>query len=293
MKIGVLGAGTLGRAVAETCLAAGHTVSLYDEEATAVMDAVDDIEVRLAGDAPDRLDATTDLDAAVSGAAVAVETATADAGALQSTFAEIEEVVDRETLVATAAPGVSVTAAAAGLRHPDRAVGLRFRNPPEAPLVAVVVADQTAREACERAASFVREIDSSPVVVRDSPGAVGPRVALAAEAEAMRAVEDGVAGVEAVDATFERGYGHAAGPLERADRAGLDARLETLEHLHAELGERFEPPAILRERVAAGKTGLPSGEGFYLWENGEPTEPAFPDPELPRREGVGDDPGRE
>lgn len=295
MDVAVLGASQLGRAIAQVCAVAGHDVHFYDDEANDVMDGIDAIERRLPAetDAMDRLAGTTGLEAAVADAAVVVETATTDATALQARFADIETVLTRDTLVVSSAVGVSVTASAAGLRHPDRAIGLKFCDPLDAPLVEVVVADQTSRETCDRARSFVQGLDRSPVVVRDTPGVVSTRAALALEAEAMRMVEDEVAGVEAVDAVLQLGFDHANGPLVQADRAGLGNRLETLESLHAELGDRFAPPEILRDLVAAGKTGGPSGEGFYTWENGEPTEPALPAPDIPRRKRVPDDPAKE
>ncbi|MEF8784558.1 MAG: 3-hydroxyacyl-CoA dehydrogenase family protein [Haloarculaceae archaeon] len=295
MDVAVLGAGRLGRAVAQVCAVAGHDVHFYDDDANDVMDGIDAIEGRLPAEtaAVDRLSGTTGLEAAVGDADVVVETTTTDATTLQADFADIEADVDRETLIVPGAVGVSVTAAAAGLRHPDRAIGLQFCDPLDTPLVEVVVADQTSQETCDRARSFVEGLDRSPVVVRDAPGVVSTRATLALEAEAMRLVDDGVAGVEAVDDVLELGFDHASGPLAQADRAGLGNRLETLETLHAELGDRFEPPGILRDLVAAGKTGGPSGEGFYVWENGEPTEPALPSPDIPRRESIPDDPAEE
>ena len=295
MHVAVLGADRLGRAVAQVCAVAGHEVSLHDDEANVVMDGIDAIEGRLPddSDAVDRLSGTTGLDAAVGDAGVVVETGTTDATALQGKLADFEPMLDRETLVALAASGVSVTAAAAGLRHPDRAIGLQFRDPLDAPLVEVVVADQTSQATADNARSFVDGLDRTPVVVRDAPGVVSTRAALALEAEAMRLVEDEVAGVAAVDDVLELGFDHASGPLEQADRAGLANRLDALEQLHTELGERFAPPEILRELVAAGKTGGPRGEGFYDWENGDPVDPALPDPDIPRRDEVPDDPAEE
>jgi 3-hydroxybutyryl-CoA dehydrogenase len=295
MDVAVLGAGRLGRAVAQVCAVAGHDVRFYDDDANDVMDGIDTIGRRLPAetDAVDRLSGTTGLEAAVGDADVVVETTTTDATTLQADFADIETHVDRETLVVPGAVGVSVTAAAAGLRHPDRAIGLQFCDPLDAPLVEVVVADQTSQETCDRARSFVEGLDRAPVVVRDAPGVVSTRATLALEVEAMRLVDDEVAGVEAVDDVLELGFDHASGPLVQADRAGLGNRLNTLETLHAELGDRFAPPEILRDLVAAGKTGGPSGEGFYVWENGEPTEPALPSPDIPRRKGVPDDPKEE
>lgn len=303
MDVAVLGAGSPGRAIAQVCVLAGHAVSLHDDDATAAMDGIDAIEQRLdaavaAGEyddavraaAVDRLEATTGLDAAVADADIVIDTARTDAGTLQETLAAVEGMAGRETLMAPTATGISVTAAAAGLRHPDRAVGLRSGEPLERPLVEVVVADQTAGDARDRAVSFVKGLDRSPVVVRDTPGGASVRAELALEAEAMRLVEEGVAGVGAVDDALALGYDHPVGPLERADRAGLDARMEALEYLQAELGARFEPPDVLRDRVASGATGTRTGEGFYRWEDGDPTEPALPDPDIPDRAHGPDDP---
>jgi 3-hydroxybutyryl-CoA dehydrogenase len=301
MNVAVLGATALGRAVAQVCAVAGHEVGLQADDANTAMDGVDVIERRLADDSGvadaeavlDRLTATTGVEAAVADADVVVETTTGDATALQGLFADIEPDIGRETLVVPSATNVAVTAAAAGLRHPDRAVGLQFRDPLAASLVEVVVAEQTSEATCDRAAQFVERLDRSPVVVRDGPGVAATRLELALEAEAMRLVADEMASVEAVDAALELGYGHPVGPLERADSAGLRGRLETFEYLSDELGPRFDPPAILRELVADGKTGAPSGEGFYVWENGEATTSGLPDPDIPRRDRHPDDPGLE
>ncbi|PSQ59031.1 MAG: 3-hydroxybutyryl-CoA dehydrogenase [Halobacteriales archaeon SW_9_67_25] len=304
MDVAVLGAGAAGRAIAQLCAVAGHPVSLHDGTAAAAMDGIDTVEQRLdaavdtrgreAGtraSAVENLQATTGLEAAVADADVVLETATTESGALQKRFADIEDHTDRETLLVPTT-GVAVTAAAAGLRHPDRAVGMRFQDPLKRPLVEVIVAEQTSRETFERATAFVDGIDRSPVAVRDVPGAVATRTVLALEVEAMRLVEDGVAGVEAVDDAVRLGHDHPVGPLESADRAGLDRRLETLESLGSELGARFDPPELLRELVSAGTTGTAAGEGFYVWEDGQPTEPAVAISDLPGRERGPDDPGR-
>lgn len=304
MNVAVLGAAAAGRDIAQVCALGGDEVSLHASDATDVMDAIDVIERRLAdaieagrvtADAKaatiDRLEATTGLEAAVSAADVVIDTATDDVGALQRRFANIEEHVGREALITTSQSALSVTAAAAGLRHPDRALGLHFHRPLDGALVEIVVTEHTAETATERAESFLAGIETTAVIVRDTPGLASTRLALALEVEAMRLVADGVAGVEAVDTALTRGYDHPTGPLEQADSAGLDDRLAVLEQLAETLGERYRPPELLADRVAAGKTGADTGEGFYLWEDGEPTESALPDPDL-AGESLPDDPAR-
>jgi len=303
MDVAVLGAGTAGREIAQLCTRAGEGVNLYAEDATAVMDGIDAVERRLDdaaagvtgdGTAPqDRLEGTTGLEAAVADAAVVIETAIEDASGLQRRFAAIEDHVARETLVATSRSTVRVTAAAAGLRHPDRALGLQFHRPLTSPLVEVVVAEQTTRSATDRARTFVEGLGAPAVTVGDTPGHAATRLGLALEAEAMRMVADGVAGVAGVDETLRQRYDHPVGPLEQADRAGLENRLDTLTALAEALGPRFAPPQLLEQRVAAGATGSDAGEGFYVWEGDEPTEPALPDPALARDDGGLDDPAHE
>ena len=305
MDVAVLGAGPVGRQVARVCARAGHVVALQDEDANLVMDAVDDVErgldEALAADSFDAtpddasfdsLDGTTGLEAAVGDAAVVVETGGGGVSAIRERLAAAEELTDRDTLIGVGSHPVSVTAAAAGLQHPDRAVGIHFRDPLESPLVEVVVADQTARETAEAAVDFVRGLDRHPILVADAPGEAATRLALAQELEAMRLVEAGVAGVEAADESLTEGFGVPVGPLERADRAGLDERLSTLERLAGDLGPRFEPPAILDDLVRSGHTGLAAGEGFYVWENDEPVESALPAPDLAGRTPDPTDPGR-
>jgi 3-hydroxybutyryl-CoA dehydrogenase len=306
MDVAVLGAESAGREIAQLCALAGHGVSLYADDAAAVMDGIDVVERRLddavaAGESDrgtvvatlERLEGTTGVEAAVADADVVVETTTDDAGAVQRRFATVEEHAPRAALVATSRPTVRVTAAAAGLRHPDRALGLQFHRPLTSPLVEVVVAEQTTRSAADQALSFAEDLGAVAVTVGDTPGHAATRLGLALEAEAMRMVADGVAGVDAVDETLSRGYDHPVGPLEQADRAGLDARLGTLETLADALGPRFAPPQLLRDRVAAGATGSDAGEGFYVWEGGDPVEPALPAPALSRDDDGPDDPTRE
>lgn len=287
MNVAVLGTGETGRDIAVQCAQAGHAVSLQADDATEAMDRVDDIEGLLIDavesgqlsesrkeEALANLEATTDLAGAAAGSDIVFDTATTETDAIQQRFAEIEGSADPETLVVTSHPGVSVTAAAAGLHHPDRAMGMHFVDGPDAAVVELIVPDGTGDDAVDRAESFVSGLGATAIRVRDRPGLVSARVRLAIEAEAMRAVGDDVAGVDGVDTVLREGYDYPEGPLVRADRVGLDERLDALRALAEALGPRFEPPAILERLVDEGKTGASVGEGFYRWERTDPVEPA-------------------
>jgi len=290
MEVAVLGADAAGRGIVQVCAAAGHAVALHDTEANAVMDGIDAVQAGLddavaAGDlsaeardsAVDRLEGTTGLEAAVGGAGVVVDATEGDRDHRRALWADVEDLVDEETLLATSATTVSVTAVATGLHVPERAVGLHFVDPPAVSLVEVVLAEQTGAESRDRAVEFVEDLGES-VVVRDTPGFACSRLALALSVEAMTMVDERVASVAAIDRALEAGHDHPQGPLVAADEAGLDARLTELEYLADALGERFAPPPVLRRKVERGDLGRKTGEGFYVWEGGEPVEPGEPDP---------------
>jgi 3-hydroxybutyryl-CoA dehydrogenase len=103
-------------------------------------------------------------------------------------------------------------------------------------------------------------------VVRDSPGFATSRLGVAIGLEAIRMLEEGVATAEDIDRAMELGYNHPMGPLRLTDLVGLDVRLSIAEYLHSTLGQRFEPPRLLRKMVEAGTLGKKSGRGFYDWE---------------------------
>jgi precorrin-6x reductase len=162
--------------------------------------------------------------------------------------------------------------------RPDLTYVIRVIDPPAAPLVEVVVAEQTTEPTREAAVSFVDGLGAESIVVRDTPGFAATRLGLALAVEAMTMVDERVAGVAAIDRATTVGHDHPVGPLAAADERGLDATLDALEHLQGAPGDRFAPPPVLREKVAAGELGRKTSEGFYVWEGGDPVEPSDPDP---------------
>ncbi len=142
-----------------------------------------------------------------------------------------------------------------------------FFNPVHAmKLVEIVTHPRAAPAAVERAVAFARALGKEPIVVQDSPGFASSRLGLALGLEAMRMLERGVASAEDIDKAMELGYNHPMGPLKLTDLVGLDVRLAIAEYLHQALAEpQFEPPQILRDKVAKGELGKKTGKGFYSW----------------------------
>ncbi|QCJ48424.1 3-hydroxyacyl-CoA dehydrogenase family protein [Haloprofundus sp. MHR1] len=283
MNVCVIGAGTMGHGIAQVSAMGGHDVTLRDIEDGLVADGLAAIEANLDGGVERgkvsedereatlaRLDGTTDLAEAVADAGLVVEAVPEDEELKKQVLSDVSDHAPADAVLATNTSSLPVTSIASALDEPSRCVGLHFFNPPHImQLVEVVLAEQTSVETREFAESFVDGVGRTAVVVEDAPGFATSRLGVALGVEAVRMVESGVASPRDIDAAMELGYNHPMGPLELGDVVGLDVRLDILEHLREELGERFRPPSLLRKKVRAGKLGKKTGEGFYVWEDGE------------------------
>lgn len=269
MDVAILGVETAGQWLAGAAAGAGLSVALVGSDANAVLDAIDGLPAGVA----DRVDGTTDRASAVGGVDVVVETRTDAVDRTRERLADVESGADAETLVMAVTDHRPVTTVAVALQDPERFVGLHPIGEPGGP-VEVVAADATSDRSRERAAAFVEQLGATPLPVRDSHGSVSGRLALATQAEAIRLLQSGAAEADAIDRAAVARSGRDVGPLEAADRQGLDAVADALSYLAETVGPRFEPPERLREKVAAGETGVARGRGFYVWEGDTPTRPA-------------------
>ena len=273
----------MGHGIAQVSAMAGHDVTLRDIEPGIVEDGIDSIRSNLEGGVERgkvteaEMDSTlgnitgeTDLPTAVGGADLVAEAVPEDLDLKTTVLTDAEDVASQETILATNTSSLSVTELASGLERPGNLIGLHFFNPVHImSLVEVIVGERTDESTREFAIEFAEGIDKTPVVVRDVPGFASSRLGVALGVEAIRMVEEGVAAPRDIDNAMELGYNHPMGPLELTDVVGLDVRLDILEYLRTELGERFKPPQLLKRKVRAGKLGKKSGEGFYVWEDGE------------------------
>ena len=273
----------MGHGIAQVSAMAGHEVTLRDVEPGIVDEGIDSIRSNLEGGVErgkvteaekeatlGRLSGETDLTAAVEDADLVAEAVPEDLDLKTTVLTDAEAVADAEAVLATNTSSLSVTELASSLERPGNLIGLHFFNPVHImSLVEVVVGERTAESTREFGIEFVEGIDKTPVVVRDVPGFASSRLGVALGVEAIRMVEEGVASPRDIDNAMELGYNHPMGPLELTDVVGLDVRLDILEYLRTELGERFKPPQLLKRKVRAGKLGRKSGEGFYVWDEGE------------------------
>jgi len=183
-------------------------------------------------------------------------------------FASIDTIAPPHALLASNTSSLPIGEIASSVRDPGRVVGMHFFNPVHLmKLVEVVRHKTTSAAAVALAVALAEKLGKSPIVVADSPGFASSRLGLVLGLEAMRMVEQGVASATDIDTAMKLGYGHPMGPLELTDLVGLDVRLGIADYLTRELGAAFAPPEILRTKVASGKLGKKTGEGFYRWSS--------------------------
>ncbi len=276
--VGVIGGGRMGAGIAQVFAAGGASVSVVESDDSAVAAARGRIADGLAkaaergklAEEPEvvlgRVTVFADLARLPSNADLVVEAVPERAEAKVDVLTRAESVVSENTVLASNTSSLSIAELGAALREPGRFLGMHFFNPvPASKLVEVVTAPATRESVTGLVRGWVRALGKTDVVVRDSPGFATSRLGVLLGLEAIRMLEEGVAEAKAIDDAMELGYRHPMGPLRSTDLVGLDVRLAIAEHLHSTLGERFAPPKLLRDKVAAGELGRKSGRGFYDW----------------------------
>ena len=279
-KVAVVGAGTMGHGIAQVLALAGYDTALTDSNAAVLEAAPARIEENLDGgvtrgkitegnarEAMSRIQLLGDLEAAVTDADLVIEAVIEDLGVKRDLFARLDSLTVSSAVLATNTSSLSVAAIAAATTRPDRVLGMHFFNPVHImKLVELVRHGRTGDEFLARAREAVTRMGKQPIVVNDSPGFASSRLGVVLGLEAMRMVEQGVASPADIDKALELGYGHPMGPLKVSDLVGLDVRLAIADYLYQQLKQpHYEPPKLLREKVAAGELGKKTGKGFYEW----------------------------
>jgi 3-hydroxybutyryl-CoA dehydrogenase len=277
--VGVVGAGTMGSGIAQVAAVAGYRVTLCDVEQRLLDHGFETIEESLervvdrgdldraaVDEARDRIEGTTDLDA-LGGADLVVEAVTEALPVKQSVFADLADICDPETVLATNTSTLSITSIGSVVDGPERVVGLHFMNPvPVMAGVEVVVGEHTSEATVDLAHEFAADLGKETWTADDRPGFVVNRVLMPWINEGIRAYDEGVAEKADVDRGLRLGTNVPMGPLELADHVGLDVVLEASETLHDELGDRYRPAYLLKRKVEAGDLGKKTGAGFYEYD---------------------------
>jgi 3-hydroxybutyryl-CoA dehydrogenase len=277
IHLAVIGAGTMGRGIAETAACRGLSVIVVEVSDTQ-RDAAEAQIRRSVGKAIERrkIDAGTldevlaritwSADLAAAAQAPFVVEAVPEVESIKSdVLKRLDACCPKETLLATNTSSISISRLARATERPEKVVGMHFFNPvPVMPPVEIVRGDLTSEETIAATRELAQRLGKQPLVVRDRPGFVVNRVLMPLINEAIWALDEKVADAYTIDSLMKLGCNHPMGPLELADFIGLDICLAILRVLHKELGdEKFRPCPLLEQMVGAGQLGRKSGRGFF------------------------------
>jgi 3-hydroxybutyryl-CoA dehydrogenase len=203
-----------------------------------------------------------------------IEAAPEDLSLKQGLFTSLEEVCAVNAVLATNTSSLSVSAIADSLKHPERAAGMHFFNPPtRMRLVEVIAGGETSEETLEACLAMARQMGREPIRAADSVGFVANRCVRPFNLEALRMLGEGVAAHDEIDWVIREDGGYRMGPFELMDLIGIDVNLSVARSFYSQRAEpRWEPHPIQEEMVAAGRLGRKSGQGFYDYSAGAPRD---------------------
>lgn len=184
-------------------------------------------------------------------------------------FAQYDTICSDDTIFTSISSVLSITELATVLRCPDKMLGLHFLNPVfKTKLVEIVRGFKTSDDTFQTGKKFVTSLGKQGIEVIESPGFVTTRLIVPLLNEAIYALQEGVASAEDIDTAMRLGHGMQVGPLEMADRMGLDTLLNLMSHLFRETGDlKFRPCPLIKKLVRAEHFGVKTGEGFFSYDS--------------------------
>jgi len=282
-NISVIGAGTMGNGIAHVFAQYGFSVTLIDVQSAQLEKALENISRNFdrqvvkgqlteqdKKNALSNIVTQTELGAGVQDAALVVEAATENIALKMKIFTRLDETAPKGCILATNTSSISITKIAAATQRPGSVIGMHFMNPvPVMKLVEVINGYATEEEVTSTVVELSKKIGKIPCVVNDYPGFIANRILMPMINEAVFSLYEGVAGVEEIDMVMKLGMAHPMGPLQLADFIGLDICHAILKVLQDGFGDpKYAPCPLLTNMVTAGKLGIKSGEGFYVYAAG-------------------------
>ena len=289
INIGVIGAGTMGRGIAQIAAQAGHKVVLCDSNDEALSAAKTDLENILR-----RLESKNRLDGKTAAVVLAnihfyksvdecrncgmiIEAIVENLSLKQQLFQSLEKIAPADTILASNTSSLSIAAIAGKCAQPERILGIHFFNPaPLMPLVEIVPGIQTTKSYVEKAKLIVESWGKTTVIARDTPGFIVNRVARPFYGEALRILEEGIADVATIDWAMKSIGGFRMGPFELMDLIGNDINFTVTKTVFETFffDPRYKPSFTQQRMMEAGLLGRKTGRGFYDYrENATQTAP--------------------
>lgn len=281
LSIGVVGAGLMGRGIAQAAVMSGYRVELFDTDDSALDAALFHIGKRLASQARkgvitqdggelmlQKVHACADL-SPFSDVDLAIEAVSEKLAVKQDVFRRLSDICAGRTIFASNTSGLPLTSMASVTNRPEKFIGMHFFHPaPVMKLVEISRAAETSDETFDAIALVCRKMGKTWIEVAEAPLFVVNRILVPMLNEAIFVLQEGLAKAEDIDAGMTLGANHPVGPLKLADMVGLDTLLHTAETLVQETGDtKYRPPVLLKQMVRAGKLGRKAGVGFYRYDD--------------------------
>ncbi|MED4968824.1 3-hydroxyacyl-CoA dehydrogenase NAD-binding domain-containing protein [Parageobacillus toebii] len=280
--VGVVGTGTMGSGIAQTCAQNGFSVLLYDINDTIVQKALNGITKRLQilvgkgkitekefKESMDRIETCTEL-SEMKRCDLVIEAVPEKLNLKKEVFRKLDEICSEETILVTNTSSFSVTDIASVTNMPRRVAGLHFFNPaPLMPLVEVVKGIRTSKKIVNTLNQFVLSLRKEPVTCEDTPGFIVNRIARPFYNEALKIAGERLATMEQIDRIMKKAGNFKMGPFELQDLIGIDVNFSTTESVYQGFfGEgRFRPHYLQQRMLQSGKIGRKVGEGYFRYEN--------------------------
>ena len=285
----VIGAGTMGRGIAQVAALGGYRTVLEDLLPDALRRAENEIRSNLeqgielgklrahdAQAALGRLEYATSVDQAARQADLVIEAVPEEMESKIEIFTLLDKICRPTTILASNTSSLSITEIASVTYRAQKCLGMHFFNPVhKMKLLEIVRGLETDDDTLASAVEVGKQMGKEAVVIRESPGFITSRINAMIGNEAFYMLQEGIASARDIDKALKLGLNHPMGPFELVDMVGLDTRLYILEYLHRTLGEKFRPAPLLVQYVKAGRLGRKSGRGVYEYpETREPPAPA-------------------
>jgi len=280
MKIGVLGAGTMGNGIAHVFSLYNHNVILVDVGKEILENALGTIKNNLDRQLKKNVINQEILESSLNNITLStdiksfepcqliIEAIKEDLNLKTNIFKNLDSICNPNAILASNTSSISINSLAESTNRQDKVIGMHFMNPvPIMKLVEIIKGNKTSVETLNMVKKISQDLDKIPVECNDSPGFVSNRILMPMINEAAHCFNEGVADASSIDSIMKLGMGHPMGPLKLADLIGIDVCVYILNVLYDELNdEKYKPCDILINMMAKNKLGKKSGEGFYKYE---------------------------